>query len=186
MKHFDHCQCEKCRPQHPPRAEAACGFLMQQIVVQGRLQERCRRYCLSLSPLPRILVPPYTIRDVQVCGDITVNRENTCGCGEALVTLPLSVLVCDQRGQSHRASASLTVRVPLRGMHYDNALSYLAQAEVRLCPPSPCFDDPAQAPVCLTVCVQVFGVQHKALYAPSPCAPACPPPLPLYPQPRCH
>lgn len=185
MKHFDHCLCEKCRPKHPPYAEAGCGFLMQQIVAQGRYQERCQHYCLTLSPLPRILVPPYTIRDAQVCGDITVSRENACGCGEAIVTLPLSVLVCDQRGQSHRAAASIEVHVPLRGGQHENALSYIAQAEVWLCQQVSCFEDPAQVSVCLSVCVQVYGVSLKALYASNPCAPACPQ-LPLYPQPRCH
>lgn len=184
MKHFDHCQCEKCRQQRPMRPEAACGFLMQQIVSQGRLQERCRRFCLTLSPLPRILVPPYFIRDVQLCGDITVDLQDSC-MQETAVTLPLSVLVCDQTGNSHRAQAAITVRVPLRNMYHESPASYLAQAQVTLCQQCGCFNDPAQASVFLSVCVQVFGVQHKALYTPSPCAPACPP-LPLYPQPRCQ
>lgn len=185
MKHFDHCQCDKCRQQRPMRPEAACGFLMQQIVSQGRLQERCRRFCLSLSPLPRLLAPPYSIRDVQVNGDITVLPSDCCA-QEAAVTLPLSVLVCDQKGDSHRAQAQITVHVPLRQSHHEQISSYYAQAQVHLCPQCYCFDDPTQASVFLTICVQVFGVQLKPLYAPSPCAPACPPPLPLYPQPRCQ
>lgn len=186
MKHFDHCQCEKCRPQHLPHQDMACGYLMQQIVAQGQLQARCQHFCLSLSPLPRILVPPYAIRDVQLAGDIAVTQEEGCHSAHALASLPLSVLVCDQKGNSHRASASVTVRIPLRSLYRETAQSYFAKAQVVLCQQCPCFEDPAQAPVLLTLCVQVFGVALKALYAPSPCAPACPPPLPIYPQPCCH
>lgn len=185
MKHFDHCQCEKCRRQQPAPPALPHGFLMQQIVSQGRLQERCGRYCLALSPLPRLLMPPYTVKEVALCGDVSVKASDDCE-AQALVTLPLAVLVCDQMGNSHRAQASLTLCVPMRIHPREQAASYLAQAQVMLCRPCNCFDDPAQAAVYLTVCVQVFGVCWQAMYAPPSCAPACPPPLPLYPQPCCH
>lgn len=185
MKHFDHCQCAQCRSKQPPRTENPCGFLMQQIIAQGRNQLHCQRFCLSLSPLPRILVPPYTIRDVQLCGEIAIARDtNTCGCAQNLsATIPLSVLVCDSTGNTHTALSHITVPVAMRhATHGGNSCQYLAQAEVQLCQQPVCFEDPAQVPVCLNVCIQVYGVRFTAMLTPTPC-PACPLPLPLYPQP---
>lgn len=184
MKHFDHCQCAQCRKKQPPKQESPCGFLMQQIVSQGKAQLHCQRFALTLSPLPRILVPPYTIRDVRVCGEIALSQaESTCNCGHTLTaSIPLSVLICDDRGNSHTALAYITVPVAIREAQAGNACHYLAQAEVQLCQRPICFDDPAQVQLCLNVCIQVYGVRFAAMLAPSPC-PACPPPLPLFPQP---
>ena len=180
MRHFDHCQCDKCRPSPMQPAPSPGGVLVQQIVSQGQLQERCRQFCLSLSPLPRILVPPYYIRDVRICGEGSLQSIIACG---AEVLLPLSVTVCDQAGNSHAAQASLTASVPLRPSH-NTACQYIVQAEAALCQQSPCFEDPQQVGVCLSLCVQVYGVRWRPMHLSAPCAPACLPPLPLYPQPR--
>lgn len=187
MKHFDHCQCDKCRKKQPPRPESPCGFVMQQIVSQGRNQLHCQRFCLSLSPLPRILVPPYTIRDIRVCGEIALAPDaNDCRCTPGLTaTIPLSVFICDERGNTHTALAHITVPVALREGYGQSACQYLAQAEARLCQPV-CFEDPQEVSVCLSVCIQVYGVRLSAMMAPSACAPVCPPPLPLYPEPCCR
>ncbi len=160
---------------------------MQQIVARGQSQLHCQRFCLSLSPLPRMLVPPYTIRDIRVCGEITLNPDaDGCGCGNRLnAAIPLSVFICDDRGNAHTARALITVPV---AMHEGRpaACRYLSQAEVQLCQRPVCFDDPAEVSVCLTVCLQVYGVRLAAMLSPAH-SPVCPPPLPLYPQPcRCR
>lgn len=184
MEHFDHCQCDKCRRKQPPRAECPCGFVMQQIVSQGRNQLHCQRFCLSLSPLPRILVPPYTIRDIRVCGAIALAPDaGNCLCARTLsATIPLSVLICDNCGNTHTALSHITVPVSMREGCGLTACQYLSQAEVRLCQTPNCFEDPAQVAVCLTVCIKVYGVRLSAMLSPS-CASSNPPPLPIYPQP---
>ena len=178
MKHFDSCRCEQCRDRHPQHQSAPYGYLMQQIVSEGRLQEHCRQFCLSLSPLPRILMPPYSICAVRTNGDIVITPD---GCGSVSATIPLSVIVNDQQGNSHTAAAQLSLCIPMRSGRGD-AAHYIAKAQVSLCRQCVCFEDSAQVSVCLSVCIQVFGVQLMPMYAPSPCAPVCPD-LPIYPQP---
>ena len=156
---------------------------MQQIISHGEMRSGCQSYCLSLSPLPRILIPPYTVRSISVCGDIAVAEESTC-CPSVAVTLPLSVLICDDRGNTHTAQAFITLSVPLQTFHGSTCTQYIAEADVRLCRGPVCFTDPAQANVCLDVCIRVYGVKQQAVYTSSVCAPACPQ-LPLYPPPRC-
>lgn len=157
---------------------------MQQIVSRGQAQLHCQRFCLTLSPLPRILVPPYTIRDIRVCGDITLMPDmDYCDCSQRLnASIPLSAFICDERGNTHTALAHITVPVTMHESRVAAACRYLSQAEVQLCQRPVCFDDPAEVSVCLTVCLQVYGVRLAAMLSPAPC-PICPPPLPLYPQP---
>ena len=182
MKHFDHCQCSKCRSQRPQPRPAPCGYLMQQIVSEGTIREQCRQYSLSLSPLPRILVPPYSVREVRVSGEITLAPD--C-CGDVTATVPLAVVICDQQGNSHTAAASLTLCIPMRCAGSLSAQQYTAQAQISLCSQPVCFQDPANVPLCLSVCIRAFGVAVQAMYAPTPCVPDCPQ-LPLYPPPcRC-
>ncbi|MBR5231745.1 MAG: hypothetical protein IKW00_05800 [Clostridia bacterium] len=186
MKHFDHCQCAQCRKSPLPVPQAPCGFLMQQIVSQGEAHPSCQSYCLSLSPLPRILVPPYTVRNVSVCGDIALSEDQNACCRPALsATLPLSVTLCDQSGNTHTAQAFITVSVPMQTPYNCNCTRYVAEAAVRLCRGPVCFTDPMQVDICLDVCVKVYGVKPQVVYTHTACASACPQ-LPLYPPPGCR
>jgi len=183
LKHFDHCQCAKCRKDRPPAHQPPCGYLMQQIVSYGETNPCCRSYTLSLSPLPRILQSPYTIRSISVCGDIAVTEEQNACCSQSLsVTVPLSVMVCDQRGNTHTAQAFITLSVPMNASYGDSCTQYIAEAAVRLCRGPVCFTDPMQVDVCLEACVKIYGVKPQAVYTHASCAPVCPP-LPLYPPP---
>lgn len=182
MKHFDHCQCSQCRRERK-RPQAACGYLMQQIISHGKAHLPCKRFYLTLSPLPRILVPPLRISAVQVGGEPVVSEESAACCGEVQITIPLSVLVCDQRGQTHTAQSSITVSVCLRSAHWYEDAFWLAKALVRLCQSPVCFEDAAQVAVCLDVCAQVYLVRMQAMYAPSPCEASCAELPPLFPQP---
>ena len=188
MKHFDSCRCEQCRPHHPAAAANNCGFLMQQILATGKQQYRCESFQLTLGPLPRNLMAPLQITDVSVCGAVRVMEED-CGCMGAMrqtqAIIPLAVTVCDKNGQRHVTQSEISVCVPLRACMQEGA-QYLANAMVRLAQNSGCFAPGETVCVFLDVCVQVFLVLYRPMYAPVPCAPACPD-LPLYPQPcKCH
>lgn len=182
MKHFDHCQCPQCRSERPP--QPACGYLMQQIVSHGKAVAHCRRFCLSVSPLPRVLMPPLRVSSICCAGAPSVVEDKPNACGETLFSIPLSVLICDCKGQTHTAQSAVTLPVRMSGAPcFSQEAALFAQAHVRLCQPNGCFEDPAQIAVCLDVCLQAYLLRPQAIYAPAPCAPVCPAPLPLYPQP---
>jgi len=186
MKHFDSCRCAQCRQKLPPPAHTpGCGFLMQQIIASGQQNLRCEPFCLTTGPLPRNLIPPLSVSCVAVSGTVRVQEaEPSCCGGQTTAVIPLSVTLRDSRGQTHVTTSEISVPVPLRLPARSNGQNaqYVANAAVHLSHPTPCTDVTQPLSVTLDVCVQVFLVQLRPMYAPAPCAPACPD-LPLYPPP---
>ena len=190
MKHFDSCRCEQCRKRPTPDAPHNCGFLMQQIIASGKQHLCCSSFCLTLGPLPRNLIPPLHISSVSLDGSVQI-QEDSCSCSghaqRVQAVLPLSVVVCDSRGQSHVTQSEICIPVsvctPVHD-HHSIGGQYLASAYVRLCRSCACFEPGQEVHVQLDGCVQVYLVSLRPVYSPMPCAPVGPD-LPLYPQPCC-
>ena len=90
---------------------------------------------------------------------------------------------CQFSGCRFEGCSSIEVPVTVRlGCGAERGAQYVACAHVRLArggESAPC--DCVQT--ALDVCVQAWAVCCRAMAAPGQCAPECPPPLPLYPQP---
>lgn len=160
---------------------------MQQILAAGKQQFRCEPYCLPLGPLPRNLIPPLYISSVTVSGSIPVTEEDehVCSSPDSVVCIiPLSVTVCDSRGQRHVTQSEIRVNASLRPAHNckKQGAQYAANAFVQLARTGTCFEPGQDAHVYLDVCLQVFCIIMQPMYAPLPAAPHCPD-LPLFPPP---
>ncbi len=193
MKHFEHCSCERCRGERPPcPAPQPGGFLMQQIVAGGRAFLRYERFTLCLEGIPADACMP--LRLTAVCAQEECIRYERCDsscCGITLHThIPLLCTLCDQRGCSYTAHAEIEVPLQLRLCGSERELDrsrIWVSAVVRLARTCACIEG-CRADVCLDACVEAWAVTCRPMYT-SGCAPQCPPPLPLYPQPcriRCE
>ena len=156
---------------------------MQKIIAYGRLHKRRACVSLCLSGLPDQANTPFTLLDVSVAAPPAWEEmPGKAGRGMALrVRIPLCVHVRDACGCIWAASSALTEEIPLRfecppaecwrGQPY-------VQAAVRLSGrPCPCDGCACDAP--LEVLAEGFILAPCTLGP----APACPPPLPWYPQP---
>lgn len=124
-----------------------------------------------------------SIQSVVPCGVPAWTVENGC---TLQITLPVSVRLCDACGHScaYQASIALQADLPhrfLEGLD-DPRNMLLILPCVRLvhaeCACGGCYR--AMLAVSLEMCL----LRYETLYCGAP-KPACPPPLPLYPQPLC-
>lgn len=179
-------QPNRCDARPPEPCLPRGGFLMQQIIGAGRVYLRYERFTLMLSDLPCDARPPFALCGVtaQECGVRAVRCEDPCRRGVTLrVEIPLLCAVNDACGAGYTARSSLDIPVPMR--LYDpreaDRAQAVANAFVRLA--RPCGrPDGCAAEAWLDVCAEAWLTACRPMFG-GACPPACPPPLPLYPQP---
>ncbi|MBR5547185.1 MAG: hypothetical protein IKU70_09450 [Clostridia bacterium] len=172
-----HC-CHPPKPHHPPCPAPPQGYLMQKIIACEKRSfpclstEWCFDACASGS-----------IQSVVPCGAPAWAVENGC---TLQITLPVSVRLRDACGHScaYQASIALQADLPhrfLEGLD-DPRNMLLILPCVRLvhaeCACGGCYR------VKLSASLEICLLRYETLYCGAP-KPACPPPLPLYPQPLC-
>ena len=169
------CSVPCCRP---------CGsqFLVQKVIGSGQVRQRCRSYSLCFEG-PCAAQEPLCVTGVRVCGEPQWEEMPCPECGAAAlqVTLPLRLTLRDACGRCFEADSSLTEEMRLRFFGTDQGCTpgqTVVQARVRLCGNS-CACAPGGC-VPLEVCIDVY---RTTLCPIGSAAPACPPPMPWYPEP---
>lgn len=166
------CPTSPCRP---------CGgrFLIQKVIGSGQLRQRCRSYSLCFD-IPCAAREPVSVTDAQVCGEPQWEEMPCLECGTALlrVTLPLRLTLRDACGHCFEADSSLNEQVRLRYFDPCTSGQTVVQARVRLCGGN-CACKP-ECGVPLAVSIDVY---RTTLCPVGSAPPACPPPMPWYPEP---
>lgn len=170
--------CQPPKPHHPPRPAPPQGYLMQKIVAceKRTIPCLCTEWCLDACASG-------TIQSVVPGGAPSWTVENGC---TLRISLPLSVRLCDACGRccAYPANSIAEIDLPHRFLSElaDFRSTLLIMPCVRLlhaeCACGGCFR--AKLAVSLEICL----LRYETVYCGAP-KPACPPPLPLYPQPMC-
>lgn len=162
------------------------GFLLPRIIACNREWQRGRQVALQVEALPACPGSCLTLTDVRAAGEpLWTQRPDPCRRALNLhVTIPLLCLVRDEQGclQEGRAQVAVDTSLPLTTPQAECWRDQLMLLPcVRLMVPGVtgqggCFDAP------LEIRLESYLVRWE------PCLPqgeqsACPPPLPLYPQP---
>lgn len=194
--HYPDCRCAPppippCPPPSccPPRPFPSNGFLLPRIVAAGREWQRRCSLTLTVDGLPLGAEPPLTLLEVTSCGQPT---WETLDCPDPRgmllrVRVPLACLVRDRCNQTYTGRSAITVDVRLRlSMPYSECWrgSLIILPCVRLI----CTPCPANEPT-FDVLLEVLAEAYLARWEPCLCGtpkPACPPDLPLFPQPCFH
>lgn len=178
--------CHPCgNPPSPCPPLPPGGFLMQQIVASGRVYLRYQRFSLCLDGLP-CGSQPMQLTDVRAdpCG-VRVERRG-CDC-RGMIPVCLHVpLCCGVCAGCQQLTASACIEIPMQLRLFgdpreaDRAVP-AASVYARLARPG-CVLCENTADVWLDVWAEAWLTACRPLYG-GCCPPACPPPLPLYPQP---
>lgn len=179
----ERCQCDQCsRPPVP----GGRGFLLPRIIACGREWQRGRQITLQVEGLPLCPDACLTLTDVRAVGE-PLWTQRTDPCRRALclhVTIPLACLVRDEQGCQHegRVQVELDTCLPLTtppAECWRDQMMLLPCVRL-MCPGvtgrGGCFD--AQ----LEIRLESYLIRWEPCLPPGE-KPACPPPLPLYPQP---
>lgn len=185
----EECRCNSCR-QPPPGCcgQEQRGFLLPRILASGRAWLRRCQTTLQVEGLPECAPPPLTLLSVCAAGEPAWTQEHDPA-RHALclhVTIPLICQVRDSCGCIHNGRACIRVDVAMQ-LSVPAAECWrstvLVQPCVRLvCAPCPSEDGCFEAE--LEILAECYMIHWEPCMAGQP-KPACPPSLPLYPQPPC-